>query len=82
MNMAEATVEMSSKKPSPIERAVQMAGSQRALAKILGVSSQAVSKWVLENKVPAERVLAIEAATRVSRHLLRPDIYPPESVVA
>lgn len=27
-------------------------------------------------RLPAEHVLAVEAATGVSRHLLRPDIYP------
>jgi DNA-binding transcriptional regulator YdaS (Cro superfamily) len=33
-------------------------------------------------KVPAERVLLIEAATggRVSRHELRPDLYPLEKI--
>jgi len=43
----------------------------------LGVSSQAISQW---NRCPAERVLAVEAASEgaVSRHELRPDIYPCE----
>jgi DNA-binding transcriptional regulator YdaS (Cro superfamily) len=30
-------------------------------------------------RVPAERVLSIEAATGVPRHELRPDLYPLES---
>lgn len=58
-----------------IERAVQAMGGRRLLAKKLGVTYQAVQKWEL-SKVPAERVLAVEAATGVSRHDLRPDIYP------
>jgi DNA-binding transcriptional regulator YdaS (Cro superfamily) len=63
---------------SPIERAVEIAGGQQALAGKLGVRYQAVQKWI-RGVVPAERVLAIEGATGVSRHELRPDIYPRES---
>ena len=50
------------------------------LAKKIGVTYQAVRKWERYG-VPAERVLAIEAATghRVSRHDLRPDLYPKEA---
>jgi DNA-binding transcriptional regulator YdaS (Cro superfamily) len=40
------------------------------------VSYQAIQKF--RERVPAERVLAIEAATGVPRHELRPDIYPPD----
>jgi len=50
----------------------------RPLASRLGVSYQAVQRWFVRGRVPAERVLAIEAATGVSRHELRPDIYPVE----
>lgn len=46
------------------------------LASRLGISYQAVQRWFVRGRVPAERVLAIEAATGVSRHELRPDIYP------
>jgi len=36
-----------------------------------------VFRWIHKHKqAPAARVLAIEARTGVSRHLLRPDIYP------
>ncbi len=48
------------------------------LANHLGVSYQAVHKWFRKGKIPAERVLAVEAATGVSRHRLRPDIYPAD----
>jgi DNA-binding transcriptional regulator YdaS (Cro superfamily) len=61
-----------------IERAVDAAGGQLALAKKLGVSYQAVQKW-LRSGVPADRVLAVESATGVSRHDLRPDIYPRDT---
>ncbi len=54
--------------------------TQAALGKHLGVTQSAVAQW-LRSKVPAERVLAVEAATggRVTRHELRPDLYPIES---
>lgn len=42
------------------------------LARMIDLSVQAVSQW---DEVPAERCLAVERATGVSRHVLRPDIY-------
>ncbi len=53
---------------------VRAAGGPVKLAAALGVTSSAVSQW---KRVPPERVLAVEAATGVARHILRPDIYPP-----
>ncbi|MBA4079669.1 MAG: hypothetical protein C0496_00195 [Erythrobacter sp.] len=62
-----------------LQLAVDKAGSQAEIARIAGVSTTAVWKWVQSSKrVPAEFVLKIEAATGVSRHDLRPDIYPRE----
>jgi DNA-binding transcriptional regulator YdaS (Cro superfamily) len=62
--------------------AIDKAGSQAEIARIAGVSTTAVWKWVQSSKrVPAEFVRKIEAATGVSRHDLRPDIYPREEMV-
>lgn len=59
--------------------AVEQAGSQSALARLVGCSNTAVWKWVQSSKrMPAEFVLRAEQATGVSRHELRPDIYPVE----
>lgn len=59
--------------------AVDKAGTQQAMADICGVSQTAVWKWLQSSKrLPAEHVLKAEAATGVSRHHLRPDIYPLE----
>ena len=59
--------------------AVARVGSQSALARLIGVSQQAVWKWLQSGKpLPAEHVLKVEAATGVSRHDLRPDLYPRE----
>lgn len=48
-------------------------GMQFRIARALGITRGAVAKW---RRVPAERVLAVEAITGISRHLLRSDIYP------
>jgi DNA-binding transcriptional regulator YdaS (Cro superfamily) len=61
-----------------IDRAVKASGGQRALARALGIYPQAVNKWVKAQRVPAERVLQLESLTGVSRHDLRPDLYPTE----
>ncbi|MBA0360988.1 helix-turn-helix domain-containing protein [Stenotrophomonas maltophilia] len=60
-----------------IATAVQRHGSgQAGLARLLGVTPQAVNQWVSGTRpVPSRHVLAIESATGVSRHLLRPDVF-------
>lgn len=60
-----------------LQLALDRAGSQSQLARICDVSQPAVWKWLQSSKrLPAEYVLRVEAATGVSRHDLRPDIYP------
>lgn len=49
------------------------------MARALGIYPQAVNKWVKAKRVPAERVLQLEAVSGVSREELRPDLYPPDS---
>jgi DNA-binding transcriptional regulator YdaS (Cro superfamily) len=67
---------------TPFVRAIEIVGSQKRMAEVCGVSQQLISVYVVEERKPqAEWVLAIEKATRdagseVSRHELRPDIYP------
>lgn len=66
---------------TPIERAVSAAGGQTALARILTTPERRVLQghvWAWLNrdkKLPAEFVLATEAATGVSRYELRPDVF-------
>ncbi|WP_083515856.1 transcriptional regulator [Pseudomonas sp. ICMP 10191] len=66
---------------TPVERAITAAGSGVALAKIVGVSPMAVSHWKVRG-IPAHQVISIESATGVSRHELRPDIYPDASPIS
>lgn len=65
---------------SALQKAVDVFGSQAALAAAIGKQQQHVQYW-LKTKVPAEHVIPIERATggKVSRHDLRPDLYPVES---
>jgi len=67
-----------------IERAAQIAGGQSALARKLGCTPQFVSKMCSTGHVPAKRVLSVEAAVEraVTRHELRPDLYPVERAAA
>ncbi|WP_018250799.1 transcriptional regulator [Sphingomonas melonis] len=60
-----------------LKASVEAIGSQSAYARLCGVSQTAVWKWLQSGKrLPAEHVITIEAESGVSRHLLRPDIYP------
>ena len=55
------------------------AGSQSALARALGVSQPTVWHWLnISRRLPAEKVLKAENLYGISRHDLRPDIYPLE----
>lgn len=62
--------------PDPVVlKAIEKAGGTAALALWLGIQAPSIYSW---RRIPAERVLAVEAATGISRHELRPDIYPEE----
>lgn len=51
-------------------------GRQKQLAEALGINQTAISQW---RQVPALRVLDVERITGISRHDLRPDLYPREA---
>lgn len=63
---------------TPILRAIAVLGTPYRLARAVGVKPPTVHGWVKTGRVPATRVLAVEAATGVSRHALRPDIFGPD----
>ncbi len=64
-------------------RAVAAANGQLPLARAIGTSQSNVWQWLNRSPrgVPAEWVLRVEAATLIPRHILRPDLYPPPSLV-
>jgi DNA-binding transcriptional regulator YdaS (Cro superfamily) len=63
--------------PTILQQAVDLAGGQSAFARIHGVSQPTVWAWLKQGKpLPAEYVLKTEEVTGISRHALRPDIYP------
>lgn len=55
----------------PLQKALNSI-SRVELARRLGITSQAISQW---KKIPAERVVDIEAVTGIPREQLRPDLY-------
>ena len=63
---------------TPLDRAIKGAGGLTRLAASLRITKQAVAQW---DEVPPLRVLDVERASGVSRHELRPDLYPLEEGV-
>jgi TorA maturation chaperone TorD len=55
-----------------LEEAIRVAGGVGALAQKIGISQPSVSNW---SRVPADRVISVEAVTGVARDVLRPDLY-------
>jgi DNA-binding transcriptional regulator YdaS (Cro superfamily) len=60
------------RKSKALQQAIVAAGGLMPISKALGVTKQAVSQW---HEVPADRVLALEKLSGVSRYDLRPDIF-------
>src|SRR5262249_48583185 len=59
-----------------LEEAIRAAGGVGALAQKIGISQPSVSNW---SRVPADRVVSVEAVTGVARAILRPDLYGEQS---
>src|SRR3989442_11768981 len=54
-----------------LDEAIRAVGGVTELARRIGISQPSVSNW---SRVPAERVLSLDAATGVTRGILRPDL--------
>ncbi|HXH02677.1 MAG TPA: YdaS family helix-turn-helix protein [Candidatus Competibacteraceae bacterium] len=68
-----------------LQKVIDGVGGQTALAKAIGKKQGHIWKWRYKTKkgVPAEYVLLIEqvaqrAGVNITRHELRPDLYPRE----
>lgn len=67
------TLGMSKDRDTIVDEAIAAAGGPSALCRELGIRPEATYSW---KRIPAARVLQVEAASGISRHLLRPDLYP------
>ncbi|TCP30719.1 YdaS antitoxin of YdaST toxin-antitoxin system [Sphingomonas sp. BK235] len=71
-----------------LRSAVKQIGSQAAFERATGAKQQKVSYWLRDGKVlPGEYVLKAEKALQdlgspITRHDLRPDLYPREEAVS
>jgi len=55
-----------------LSEAIRAAGGVSELARQIGISQPSVSNWA---RIPAERVVSVEAVTGIDRTVLRPDLY-------
>jgi len=55
-------------------RAICQAGGPTVFARAIGVKLPSIYSW---RRAPAERAAAIERASGVPRHVLRPDLWDP-----
>jgi DNA-binding transcriptional regulator YdaS (Cro superfamily) len=74
---------MDDKDPA-LKRAIEAAGGPAELARFItqnheNITAQAICDW---KRCPPTRVLMVERASGVSRHELRPDIYPLQEQAA
>jgi TorA maturation chaperone TorD len=62
-----------------LSEAIRAVGGVSELARQIGISQPSVSNWT---RVPAERVVIVEAVTGIDRAILRPDLYGGEAAAA
>jgi TorA maturation chaperone TorD len=60
-----------------LDRAIRAVGGITELARRIGISQPSVSNW---ERIPAERVLSVEAASGIARSVLRPDLFGFEGI--
>ena len=73
---------MKSTAPTVSDIIEQLGGATKA-ADTLGVSGpNVVLNWRKRGSIPADKVIAVETATGISRHDLRPDVFGPKTEAA
>lgn len=60
-----------------VAKAIRLAGSQTALGDLVGISQQAVRKWLEKGLVPSERCREVEDGLngQVTRYELNPKVF-------
>lgn len=58
-----------------VEVAAKKVGGLAELGRLMGISRNAFYRW---REVPPKRVLQLEKISGISRHEMRPDLYPPD----
>lgn len=62
-----------------LRKAVDLKGSQSALARDIGFTQGSVWRWLNGTQVPAEAAIAIEKSTGVLKSEIRPDLFGGEA---
>jgi TorA maturation chaperone TorD len=70
--------ELIAMRDSGLDKAIRAVGGVSELAQRIGISQPSLSNW---DRVPAERVAAVEAATGIERAALRPDLFSGKSAL-
>lgn len=62
---------------TPLDRVIEIVGSQEELAARLGIKSPSITGWRNRGQIPPERCISLERATdgRVTRYEMRPDVF-------
>lgn len=68
---------------TPVETFINKLGGASKAAAALGISNPSVIlNWRARGQVPADKVLAAEQVSGISRHTLRPDIFGKSETAA
>ncbi|MGE7136189.1 transcriptional regulator [Luteibacter sp. NPDC031894] len=62
---------------TPLDRVIEILGSQEELAARLGIKSPSITGWRNRKRIPSERCIALEEVTggQVTRYEMRPDVF-------
>lgn len=72
MNLTQRKIQLKA-----LNKAVEIFGTQKKLAGYLGITQQAISRWVKNGQIPLKQAIEIESLTHkiVLREQLRPDYF-------
>ena len=74
MDATDTSIETVGPSIEALQRAVEIAGGQSPLARLIGVKQSHVWNWLQTGKVPPEHLPAIHRETGVAPSEIRPDL--------